>query len=148
MNEQENPSIAIPNTTMLLDDLKKLLQLPPPPKEKKVSEIINAQIATLDESITITELYQDARISQSMWYKIMDNKVRPEQDVLLRLAFVLCMSPKETQEFLKIGRRESLTVSRERDRQIIVGLHEHITLEEMEERLLDLGLDGLLPIEK
>lgn len=73
----------------------------------------------------------------------MDGKQRPEQDVLLRMAFALELTGEETQQLLKAGHRAQLTASRPRDIAVIFGLQNGLTLDEMDGILMERGMDPL-----
>lgn len=75
----------------------------------------------------------------------MDGKQRPEQDVLLRMAFALELTGEETQQLLKAGHRAPLTASRPRDIAVIFGLQNGLTLDEMDGILMERGMDPLTP---
>ncbi|MBQ2990935.1 MAG: helix-turn-helix transcriptional regulator [Clostridia bacterium] len=89
-----------------------------------------------------------ANIGRSTVYKILNGKQLPEQDMLLRMAFVLELSAQEAQQLLKAAQRALLTSSRPRDIAVIVGLNNHLTLDEMDEVLMERSLAPLTPIEK
>ena len=89
-----------------------------------------------------------ANIGRSTVYKILNGKQLPEQDMLLRMAFVLELSARETQHLLKAGHRAQLTSSRPRDIVIIAALQNHLSLDEVDELLMERDLTPLTPIEK
>lgn len=97
--------------------------------------------------MSIEELASRAAIGRSTIYAVMNGKKRPEQDPLLRIAFVLKLTASDTQQMLKIGRRALLTASRRRDVAIMYGLENRLMLEEMDALLVEYGLAPLLPQE-
>ncbi|MBE5804891.1 MAG: helix-turn-helix transcriptional regulator [Clostridiales bacterium] len=127
-----------------LDNLDQFLKEARP--APKLSNYLMNLLAERDMSNE--ELGLEANIGRSTIYKIISGKQLPEQDMLLRMAFVLELSAEETQQLLKTGRRAQLTASRPRDIAIIYGLQNGLMLDEMDEILMERGLDPLIPAEK
>ena len=86
-------------------------------RQKKMAELLLPHVGER----TIKSLCELAVISPALWYRIVNDTVRPGQDVLLRLAFVLEMTPNDTQELLKSGHCALLTADSKRDVAIIYG---------------------------
>ncbi|MBR5288319.1 MAG: hypothetical protein IKU34_06985 [Clostridia bacterium] len=131
----------ISRTTTMIDQGVDIEHWKPVQATEKMSDILNRNMGEL----SVTVVCDLAAVSPAMWYKICGDKVRPGQDVLLRLAFVMGMTPKEAQALLKSGHCPTLTVSRERDVCIIYGLHNRLNLGEMDFILMERGLDPLVP---
>ena len=113
-------------------------------RQKKMAELLLPHVGER----TIKSLCELAVISPALWYRIVNDTVRPGQDVLLRLAFVLEMTPGETQELLKSGHCALLTADSKRDVAIIYGLKNELNLGEMDTVLEAYGLETLVPPEK
>ncbi|MBP3655982.1 MAG: helix-turn-helix transcriptional regulator [Clostridia bacterium] len=122
-----------------LDDLLKMVT-----RQRKMAELLLPHVGDR----TIKSLCELAVISPALWYRIINDTVRPGQDVLLRLAFVLEMNINETQELLKSGRCAMLTSDNKRDVAIIYGLKNELNLGEMDTVLEAYGLETLVPPEK
>ena len=124
-----------------LDSLDRILQSarPAPMLKAHLLGLLGAR------GMSNEELGMLANIGRSTVYKIMDGKQRPEQDVLLRMAFALELTGEETQQLLKAGHRAPLTASRPRDIAIICGLQNGLTLDEMDGILMERGMDPLTP---
>lgn len=113
---------------------------------KPIDSIILQGLERLD--MTMERMTEMAYINRATGYKIINNKIRPKQDVLLRIAFALKFGPDETQELLKSGHCALLTASRPRDVILIYGLKHHLLLEEIDDLLLEYGYPGIIPEEK
>ena len=113
-------------------------------KKESISSILNRYVGNRK----IAAVCDMAVISDKMWYKMMANKVNPSKDLLLRLAFVLEIPANETQNLLKSGGCASLTISDEREICIVYGLQNKLSLGDIDEILLERGLQPLIPLEK
>lgn len=85
--------------------------------------------------MSISKLGSEIGLSNAGIYKIINGKIRPERDILLRIAFTLHMSVTETQQLLKSGHRSCLTGGEPRDIALIYGLTKGMSLDRMEEEL-------------
>lgn len=130
-------SISLDNLDMYLSSTK-----PAPKLSAHLTELLIAKGLSNDE------LAVYANIGRSTIYKIMSGKQLPEQDLLLRIAFVLTLTGEETQLLLKTGHRARLTADRPRDIAIIYGLQNGLTLDEMDSILMERGMAPLTPVEK
>lgn len=130
-------SISLDSLDMFLNNAK-----PAPKLSTYLTELLIAKGLSNDE------LGVYANIGRSTVYKIMSGKQLPEQDMLLRIAFVLQLTGEETQQLLKTGHRAQLTASRPRDIAIIYGLQNGLTLEEMDSILMEREMTPLTPVEK
>ena len=115
-------------------------------ERKPIDSIILSGLERLD--MTMECMTEMAYINRATGYKIINNKMRPKQDVLLRIAFALKFGPEETQELLKSGYCALLTASSPRDVVPIYGLKHHLLLEEIDELLIEYGYPGIIPMEK
>lgn len=111
--------------------------------QKSVTDILLPALGKMDYSVEV--MSQLAGLGRATGYKIMNNKMRPEADILIRLAFVLELSVDEMQQLLKSGRRSMLSGSNERDVAIIFGRSNGLSLGEMDELLEEYGLPTLVP---
>lgn len=130
-------SISLDNLDVYLSNVK-----PAPKLSAHLTELLIAKGLSNDE------LAAYANIGRSTIYKIMSGKQLPEQDLLLRIAFVLELTGEETQLLLKTGHRAQLTADRPRDIAIIYGLQNGLTLSEMDSILMERGMTPLTPVEK
>ena len=146
MAERENVS----RTRMMLDGSISLDNLDQYLKEARPAPKLSNYLVSLlaERGMSNEELGIGANIGRSTIYKIISGKQLPEQDMLLRMAFVLALTAGEAQQLLKTGRRAQLTASRPRDIAIIYGLQNGLTLDEMEEILMERGMEPLTPAEK
>lgn len=124
-----------------LDDLDQIL------KDSRPALPLKSHLLKLmgEREMSNEDLGIFANIGRSTVYKIMDGKQRPEQDVLLRMAFALELTGGETQALLKAGHRAPLTATRPRDIAIIYGLQNGLTLDEMDGILMERGMEPLTP---
>ena len=144
--ERENVS----RTKMMLDGSISLDNLDQYLKDAKPAPKLSSLLVQLlaERDISNEDLGTAANIGRSTIYKIIGGKLLPEQDTLLRIAFVLELTAEETQQLLKTGRRAQLTASRPRDIAIIYGLQNALTLDEMDEVLMERGMEPITPPEK
>lgn len=138
---------SVSKTKMMLDGSVSLDSLDQILKNAKPALPLKSHLLKLmgEREMSNEDLGIFANIGRSTVYKIMDGKQRPEQDVLLRMAFALELTGEETQELLKAGHRAPLTASRPRDIAIIFGLQNGLTLDEMDGILMERGMDPLTP---
>lgn len=138
---------SVSKTKMMLDGSVSLDSLDQILKNAKPALPLKSHLLKLmgEREMSNEDLGIFANIGRSTVYKIMDGKQRPEQDVLLRMAFALELTGEETQELLKAGHRAPLTASRPRDIAVIFGLQNGLTLDEMDGILMERGMDPLTP---
>lgn len=138
---------GVSKTKMMLDGSVSLDSLDQILKNAKPALPLKSHLLKLmgEREMSNEDLGIFANIGRSTVYKIMDGKQRPEQDVLLRMAFALELTGEETQQLLKAGHRAPLTASRPRDIAIIFGLQNGLTLDEMDGILMERGMDPLTP---
>ena len=138
---------SVSKTKMMLDGSVSLDSLDQILKNAKPALPLKSHLLTLmgEREMSNEDLGIFANIGRSTVYKIMDGKQRPEQDVLLRMAFAMELTGEETQQLLKAGHRALLTASRPRDIAIIFGLQNGLTLDEMDGILMERGMDSLTP---
>ena len=141
---------GVSKTKMMLDGSVSLDSLDQILKNAKPALPLKAHLLKLmgEKEMSNEDLGIFANIGRSTVYKIMDGKQRPEQDVLLRIAFALGLTGEETQQLLKAGHRAPLTASRPRDIAIIFGLQNGLTLEEMDSILMERNMESLTPSPK
>lgn len=137
----------VSQTKLMLDGSVSLENLDQILQNTKPALPLKAHLLKLmgEKEMSYEDLGIFANIGRSTVYKIMDGKQRPEQDVLLRMAFALELTGEETQQLLKAGHRAPLTASRPRDIAIIFGLQNSLTLDEMDGILMERGMDPLTP---
>lgn len=121
------------------ETLEKLLESSSP--LKPVSVLIMSKLGDM----SLDKLAVEVGISHAAIYKIRNGKIRPKRDVLLAMAFVLNMTPEETQQFLKSGRRSKLTAGDLRDVAIIYGRSQGMSLDKMEALLEEKQFAPLVP---
>ena len=124
-----------------LDELLKEIK-----SQKSVPDIILPALGK--KNISIEVMSQLAGFGRATGYKIINGKMRPETDILIRIAFILELTVDEMQQLLKSGRRSMLTGSDERDVAILYGRKNNLSLGEMDELLIEYGLKPLVPPEK
>lgn len=138
-SDRVSKTIRMYESKASLDELLSMVTRP-----KKMSELLLPHVGER----TIKSICDLAVISTALWYRIMNNTVRPGMDVLLRLAFVLEMNVEETQSLLKSGRCALLSSEFPRDVAIIYGLKNELNLGEMDTVLEQYGFDPLVQPEK
>lgn len=112
-------------------------------KQESVGDILYKKLE--ERKMSVEVMAELAAISRAGGYKILNDKQRPGQDTLLRIAFVLELDPNETQRLLKAGRCALLTAERKRDVAVIYGLSNRLSLGEMDGLLLECGFAALVP---
>ena len=132
------------NNDIRIEDIDRYLRDAKP--APKFSNYLMELIARKDMSYE--EFGMLANIGRSTIYKIINGKQLPEQDMLLRMAFVLELSADETQQLLKAAHRAPLTSANPRDIVIIVGLRNQLMLDEIDSVLMEKKFDPLTPIDK
>ncbi|MCC8138250.1 MAG: hypothetical protein LIO76_09380 [Clostridiales bacterium] len=116
------------------------------PSMKTVGDLLLPKLGKKDMSVeTMAQL---AGLSRAAGYKLIRNQGNTTQDTLLRIAFVLDFTAEETQALLKSGHCAPLTAARLRDRAIIYGLKNHLSLGEMDSVLAEYRLPLLVPLTK
>ena len=121
-----------------LDELLKEVK-----SQKSVPDILLPALGKKDISVEV--MSQLAGLARATGYRIINNKMRPEADILIRLAFVLDFSVDEMQQLLKSGRRSMLSGNSKRDVVIIYGRSNGLSLGEMDMLLEEYGLPTLVP---
>ena len=121
-----------------LDELLKEVK-----SQKSVPDILLPALGKKDISVEV--MSQLAGLARATGYRIINNKMRPEADILIRLAFVLDFSVDEMQQLLKSGRRSMLSGNSKRDVVIIYGRSNGLSLGEMDMLLEEYGLSTLVP---
>lgn len=111
--------------------------------QKSVPDLLLPALGKKDISVEV--MSQLAGFGRATGYNIMNNKMRPEADILIRIAFVLDLNVEEMQQLLKSGRRSMLSGSNERDVAILFGRKNGLSLGEMDELLEAYGLPTLVP---
>lgn len=111
--------------------------------QKSVPDILLTALGEKDMSVEV--MSQLAGLARATGYKIVNNKMRPEADILIRIAFVLDFSVEEMQQLLKSGRRSMLSGNHKRDVVIIYGRSNGLSLGEMDLLLEEYGLPVLVP---
>ena len=141
-NERISQTHYILNSDIPLSELDTLLgSIRPTPK---FSAYLMSLLA--EREISNEEFASLANFGRSTVYKILNGKQLPEQDLLLRIAFVLDLSPQEMQLLIKAAQRAPLTSSRPRDVAVIIGRQNHLSLDEMDEVLTARNLVPLTPV--
>lgn len=111
-------------------------------KLPSLSQCLNEFIGKRD--ISVQALADLSGINRATIFKILSGKLEPSFNTLIRLAFVLELDFEQAQFLLKCGNCHALSASRNRDLIIIEGLVHRMPLGEVEDKLLDHGLRGLL----
>ena len=82
-------------------------------------------------------------LNKTSLYRILDGKLNPTRDALIRLSRVLEMTYDETQYLLKCGNAASLSGTRERDIKIMEGILHNQQLGDINEELIKSGFSDL-----
>ena len=118
-----------------VDDLMKIVKLP------SLASCLNEMLGKRNLSVEVVSGLAD--MNKATIHKIMNNKMNPSRDILLRLAFALEMTFTETQVFLKSGNCAALSGFRKRDLFIIEGITHKRTFDEVNEALHQHGFHNL-----
>lgn len=121
-----------------LDELLKEVKV-----QKSVPDMILPALGKKDISVEV--MSQLAGLARATGYRIINNKMRPEADILIRIAFVLDFSVDEMQQLLKSGRRSMLSGDNPRDVVIIYGRSNGLSLGEVDLLLEEYGFPTLVP---
>ena len=95
--------------------------------------------AVLEErEISASEVIQNANIYRTYGYQILDGKRKPGRDKVVALCLALSLTLEETQRALTVAGESVLYPRRHRDSILIFGIHQHLTVPEMNELLFEL----------
>lgn len=134
-----------PNTTMIVDMIRRG-ELDPtkafPFKLPTLSACLNEFMG--QRGLSSDALAGLAGINRATVFKILGDKMKPSQEMLVSFALVLELSFEQTQTLLKCGNCSALSGMRQRDAIIIKGITEHQPLDDVDEALRALGLRGLI----
>ena len=124
------------NTIAVVDMMKQGYSIEEITKKVKfpsLSSCLNEMMGRRDISVQVTAGMAD--INPATLHKIISKKMVPSRNVLLRIAFALEMSFEETQVLLKSGNCAALSGNRQRDLDIINGIVNKETFDEVNEAL-------------
>lgn len=93
--------------------------------------------------MTVIQAIQRCNLDRSYGYQLFNGTRRPTRNFLLRLALLLRLSEHETQRLLKIAGRQPLYARNRRDAAMLYALIHHLTEEEAQELLSELGEEEL-----
>lgn len=116
---------------MSVDELIENIKLP------SLSDYLNQMIGKKD--ITIETLCGLAAISRTTFYRIVNGKMKPSRNLLIRISLVLEISYEETQLLLKCGNCASLSGTRPRDVILINGILHHMDIDQINQKLEEKG---------
>lgn len=143
MNENED---RVGRTRYLIDRLRQGMSFEQILKDVQPMESFTSMLLkfTGRKNMSTERMAEFAGLSRAAGYKIMNGKMRPEADTLIKLAFVLELSVDETQALLKSGHRATLSGSNMRDAAILYGIENGLSLAEMDELLEEAGMPTLV----
>lgn len=149
-DENNNSEDRVGRTRFLIDQMRKGMSFNEVLEDVKPTESLPSLLLkfTGRAGMSTERMAEFAGLSRAAGYKIMNGKMRPEADSLLRLAFVLGLDVEETQSLLKSGHRATLSGSDQRDAAILYGLINGLTLAEMDDLLVEKGYAPLVPVGK
>ncbi|HNW85626.1 MAG TPA: hypothetical protein PLP25_00605 [Candidatus Limiplasma sp.] len=119
-----------------LEDLPQARELP------KLSTVLNEMMGK--RSLSTEALFERAALNRATGFKVLANRMIPSPNVLLRLALVLQLDIDETQWLLKCGHHAQLSASRARDIILLKAVHDHLSIDEVDQLLLQNGQPTLL----
>lgn len=93
--------------------------------------------------LTVQDVVVGCNLDRSYGYQLFNGTRRPTRNFLLRLALLLRLSEHETQRLLKIAGRQPLYARNRRDAAMLYALIHHLTEEEAQELLSELGEEEL-----
>lgn len=148
--QNTNNEDRIGRTRLLIDRMKAGMSFEEILQDVQPTESLSSMLLKFTGRVGMSteRMAEFAGLSRAAGYKIMNGKMRPEADSLIRLAFVLELTVDETQALLKAGHRATLSGSNVRDAAILYGLMNKISLGEMDELLEENGLAVLVPMGK
>ena len=148
--KMENNEDKVGKTRLLIDRMRQGMSFEEILQDVQPTESLASMLLkfTGRAGMSTERMAEFAGLSRAAGYKIMNGKMRPEADSLIRLAFVLELSVDETQALLKSGHRATLSGSNVRDAAILYGLMNGISLGDMDELLAENGLPVLVPAGK
>lgn len=82
-------------------------------------------------------------LEPSYGYQIFNGRRKPTRVILLRFAIIFELTIDETQQLLKIGRKQELYPRIRFDMTIIYGIEHHYSIEEVEDLLQEVGEKSL-----
>ena len=106
---------------------------------------LTAYLAELlrDHNLPVPDILLHRNLDRSHAYHTPHRTRTPTRNFLLRLAFLLQLSPAEAQRLLKIAGRPSMYARNRRDAAVLYGLSHKLSLEETESLLQSLREEGL-----
>ena len=106
---------------------------------------LTAHLAALlrSRTMTVQDVILRCNLDRSYAYQMFNGTRTPTRNFLLRLAFLLQLSPAEAQRLLKIAGRPSMYARNRRDAAVLYGLSHKLSLEETESLLQSLREEGL-----
>jgi len=133
------------NTTMIVDMIQRG-ELDPtkafPFKLPSLSACLNEFMGA--RGISSDALAGLAGLNRATVFKILGDKMKPSQEVLVSFALVLELTLEQTQTLLKCGGCSALSGMRQRDAIIMQGVLNHQSLYDVDEALCACGLRGLI----
>ncbi len=97
-----------------------------------------------ERGMNAAQLSEAALLSRSFTYQLCSGERRPGRDIVLRLALVLELTVEQTQAFLRAAQWGALYPRVVRDAVIIFAIQNRLGVPATDERLLSMGLAGLL----
>ena len=97
-----------------------------------------------ERNMNAAQLSEAALLSRSFTYQLCSGERRPGRDIVLRLALVLELTVEQTQAFLRTAQWGALYPRVARDAVIIYAIQNRLGIQATDERLLSMGLTGLL----
>lgn len=96
-----------------------------------------------DRKIKKSSLIQDANLSKSYFYQILNGEKNPSRDTIIKLSLALKLNLDETNTVLKIGKSSALYAKNQRDSIIIFAINKGYSVMDTDGALYNMGLDVL-----
>lgn len=93
-----------------------------------------------NKGLVKSKIIKKTELSEVQCYQIFDGRRKPSRDSLLSICIAMELSLDETQQILKAGGFAPLYPKNQRDVIIIKGIHNNLSVAQINERLYDLDL--------
>lgn len=100
-----------------------------------------------EKGCSIPEIIRRAYMNESYCYQLIKGTRKPSRDKILQLCFGMRLNLEEANRLLRAGEKNELYCRNKRDAVIIFGLNNSLPIIDVEEILLERGLDTLLNID-
>lgn len=96
------------------------------------------------KNLSIPSIIDLASLSESYIYQLFKGTRKPSRDKIIQLIFGMKLSLEESNKLLRAGEKNELYCRNKRDAIVIFAINNHLSINEVEEILLDRGLESIV----